>query len=35
MGPPLTPGDKRFLADRLLAGFWTGDVRQDFDLDCP
>lgn len=35
LGPPLSADDKRYLADRLFGGFWTGDVRRDFELDCP
>lgn len=35
LGPPLAPADKAFLLDDLLGGFWAGDVRRDFELDCP
>lgn len=34
-GPPLTAGDKAFFVERVFRGFWTGDVRRDFGLDCP
>lgn len=33
-GPPLTVGDKAFFVDQVLDGFWSGDTRRDFGLEC-
>jgi len=34
LGPPLTEDDKAYFVDRVFGGFWTGDARRDFGLDC-
>lgn len=33
--PPLARADKELLMARVFQGFWTGDPRRDFHLDCP